>query len=277
MQQNSPQLENGYTAIANELYEVIAKWRFSSYEYRILTFIIRKTYGWNKKSDWISLSQFVEGTGIRDVHVCRTINLLIKQNVITKGGKKHQPEYSVQKHYSDWEKLPKGVRSHHAITKGGNDELPKGVIPKGVNDITKGGNPALPKGGDTKDNIVTKATVTKASVADAPPELPNPKETAVLFFQGVKDLLNKKEVPWLQEMLKNISEKNNVPKARIWGEVCNFCSLWTERNGTGTRERWQLQKTFEVNLRLGTWLRRAGMREFSMAGYDKKKGKEIIT
>ena len=61
----NPQLENGYTKISNEIFDAMVRWKFSSYEYRILIFLIRKTYGWNKKKDWISLSQFVEGTGIK--------------------------------------------------------------------------------------------------------------------------------------------------------------------------------------------------------------------
>lgn len=158
----SPQKENGYTKIANELYDAIARWHLSSYESRVLIFIIRKTYGWNKKSDWISLSQFVEATGIRESHVSRTISLLVKQKIVTKGGKRREPMYSVQKNYSLWEVLPKGVRSHHTvITKGGKSKLPKGVLPKGVITITKGGNSMMKKGGDTKDNNSTKETVTK--------------------------------------------------------------------------------------------------------------------
>jgi phage replication O-like protein O len=153
----NPQKENGYTSIANELYDAIIKWRFSSYEYRVIIFIIRKTYGYNKKGDWISLSQFVEGTNIRRTHICRTINYLIKQNIITKGGNKEKPEYGIQKDYEKWLKLNKGERSHHSlITKGGNKEK----IPKGVIEDVKGGNLVVSKGVHTKDNI-TKDNITK--------------------------------------------------------------------------------------------------------------------
>src|SRR3990167_7371057 len=115
----NPQLENGYTKIANELYDAIIQWHFSSYEYRVLIYIIRKTYGWNKKTDWISLSQFNKATNIPIPHICRTLFLLVKQNVITKGGNRSEPLYGIQKNFELWKQLPKGVRSHH-ITKGGN-------------------------------------------------------------------------------------------------------------------------------------------------------------
>ena len=38
-------------------------------------------------------------------------------------------------------------------------------------------------------------------------------------------------------------------------EVKKFCSYWTERNKTGTKERWELMKTFELRRRLVTWMR----------------------
>lgn len=146
-----PQLEHGYTKIANELYDAITRWHLSSYEYRILIFIIRKTYGWNKKEDWISLSQFSEGTNIRKPHVSRSLSLLIKQNIVTKGGKRTNPKYSIQKRYNLWVKLPKGVRSHHQAQ----------VLPKGVRAVTKGGNPVLPKG---VIHTYTKETLTKDTI-----------------------------------------------------------------------------------------------------------------
>lgn len=123
------------------------KRHLSSYEWRCLLFVLRKTYGWNKKEDWISLSQFVEATEIQRPHVCRALKMLSKQNIITKGGTITQPLYSFQKYSSKWTALPKGARSHH-ITKGGNEVLPKGVI--GV----------VPKGAHTKETI-TKETIQK--------------------------------------------------------------------------------------------------------------------
>lgn len=144
----SPQTENGYTKIANELYDAILKWKFSGYEYRILIFIIRKTYGWDKKEDWIALSQFQEATGIQISHICRTLNLLEKQNIITKGGSKYKPKYGVQKDYDKWVGLPKGARSHHkgGSAKGGNATRLKGVIED-------------PKRGQIQKKTITKETI----------------------------------------------------------------------------------------------------------------------
>ncbi len=102
-----PQLENGYTKMANELLEALSRINLCAYETRVLLFIIRKTYGWRKKTDWISLSQTAMDTGIRKAHICRTINSLVARNIIIKGNNKH---VGLQKDYEKWRnKLPTGV------------------------------------------------------------------------------------------------------------------------------------------------------------------------
>lgn len=106
-----------------------------------------------------------------------------------------------------------------------------------------------------------------------------PKERAEQFFEGVAALCNKQEVPWLQEFLNAIAQKNNnVSKASIWNEIKAFASYWTELNSTGTRQKWTLQKTFEVEKRLVTWFNRAGFKGFHSTGSFAKsgKGKTII-
>lgn len=144
----SPQKENGFTAIANELLGAIIKWQLSQYEQAVLFYIIRKTYGYGKKGDWISCSQFVGGTGIKRQHVWRALKLLIEQRIVTKGGTRQKPIYSVQKDYEIWLKLPKGERSHHPL-KGGTS--------------TKGGTRVVVKG------VHTKETITKERIQGAKP------------------------------------------------------------------------------------------------------------
>lgn len=53
----SPQTEDGYTAIANEIMEALIAAELSGQEFRIALLVIRKTYGFKKKEDAISLSQ----------------------------------------------------------------------------------------------------------------------------------------------------------------------------------------------------------------------------
>ncbi len=149
----NPQKENGHVDIANEIVEALARIHLSSYESQVLWAIFRKTYGWHKKEDWISNIQIAGMTGIAETHVSRTIKILIQKNLILKNGKK----LAFQKDYDKWEKLPKGVTSHH------EKKLPKGVIklPKGVSKVTKGGIKNIPKGVYTKE---TKRNYTKETI-----------------------------------------------------------------------------------------------------------------
>lgn len=107
----SPQIENGHIDIANEIAETLAKTKLSGYETRYLWVLWRKTYGWHKKTDIISNSQFVQETGIHKQHIYRTEQRLLKRNIVTKNGY----EISFQKDYTRWRELPKMV----TVTKNG--------------------------------------------------------------------------------------------------------------------------------------------------------------
>lgn len=95
----SPQLENGYTAIANEILHALMACKLLNYEFRVLTAVVRKTYGWKKKSDWISNSQLAEVTGIAKPNITRTVNSLIDKKVLIKEGKK----IGLQKDWERWQ------------------------------------------------------------------------------------------------------------------------------------------------------------------------------
>ena len=47
----SPQWENGYTKIANEILESLARIRINGEARQVLDVIIRKTYGYGKKTE----------------------------------------------------------------------------------------------------------------------------------------------------------------------------------------------------------------------------------
>ncbi len=99
----SPQTENGYTRIANEILEALCRQNLSPYESRMIWFLLRKTYGWKKKSDWISQSQFSKGMDLDRRHVHRTIKRLLRKEIIVIcRDDKNRPAYGFQKDYSKW-------------------------------------------------------------------------------------------------------------------------------------------------------------------------------
>lgn len=131
----SPQTDNGFTPIANEILDALYQIRIPGEARQILDYIIRKTYGWNKKEDPISLSQFSLATRLSKVHVCRALDTLIKMNLVTKKGnalslftKKGNDvaiSYSFQKDFDEWMPLPKKVTFAKDVTQKGNFTLPK--------------------------------------------------------------------------------------------------------------------------------------------------------
>jgi phage replication O-like protein O len=98
------QKENGYTALANKIVEALARVNLTAYEWRVLCVILRKTYGWQKKSDAISRSQFVAMTGIDERNLDRTIKQLEQKHIITV--ERHTTKtavYSFQKDHERWQ------------------------------------------------------------------------------------------------------------------------------------------------------------------------------
>lgn len=94
----SPQIENGHTKIANEILEQLVKVSLLGSEWSIVLFVIRKTYGWNKKEDQISLTQFEQATNLSRPTVVKTLKNLVIKGVLVKTP---LPSYRLQK---DWEK-----------------------------------------------------------------------------------------------------------------------------------------------------------------------------
>lgn len=136
------QLEDGYTMIANELLEAIYRISLSDYEHRVFWFIVRKTYGYKKKIDWIAQKQIVEETGISKSHVSETIKKLKNKNMITREGKK----IGIQKDYDNWKFLKQ-------VTFNRNKKfLKEGIeVPDSSNQVPDTRNKKFPIQGDTKE------------------------------------------------------------------------------------------------------------------------------
>lgn len=131
----SPQLENGFTRIANEIMDALGGIRIPGEARQVLDVIFRKTYGFQKKEDIIALSQFSLITKMSKTRIIQAIKKLGTLNlIITKKGNGLGNSYRFNKDFSTWKPLPKKV----AITKKGNDDYQKRKL-------------SLPKTGHTKE------------------------------------------------------------------------------------------------------------------------------
>ena len=98
----SPQLENGYTRIANELYEALIKFNMPREVWKVVHTIIRKTYGYGKKEDSISLSQFCSLTGLQKRNVIRGIHKAISSNIVLRRENGYTWKYRLNKDFTTW-------------------------------------------------------------------------------------------------------------------------------------------------------------------------------
>lgn len=78
----NPQIEQGYTRIANEILEAMAMVKLSPTQYRILFVVWRYTYGFNRKSHNFSLGYFAEATGCDKRSIQRELTRLEEKQII---------------------------------------------------------------------------------------------------------------------------------------------------------------------------------------------------
>jgi len=94
-----PELEDGYTQIANEILEKLVRMPLAPNQWRVLLCIIRKTYGFHKKVDYIANFQIGEATGLCKAVVSRCLKGLDDMQLITRKGK----YIGFQKDWESWQ------------------------------------------------------------------------------------------------------------------------------------------------------------------------------
>lgn len=102
MQDESPQLENGYTRLANELLDALIGAGLTARQWAVVMAVIRKTYGFNKTSDEIGLSQLVAMTGLDKGNLSKTVRELEAAKVINRSAGVHGHSLGINKKYKQW-------------------------------------------------------------------------------------------------------------------------------------------------------------------------------
>lgn len=128
--------EDGYTRLANELYEELIGANLTRNQAKVAHAICRKTYGFNKKTDRISDSQLVELTKLPRQKVNKAKNELIAMKVIVKVGMAIGPN----KNLTEWE-IPECHQNGVIVTK---------TVTKNVTESVTG---LSPKQRHTKDTL----------------------------------------------------------------------------------------------------------------------------
>ncbi|MEY0600154.1 replication protein [Providencia alcalifaciens] len=131
-------LDNGYTRIANELLEAVMLANLTQHQLLVFFAIARKTYGYNKKSDWVGNEQLSKLTGMLP-HKCSAAKSELVSRGILLAEKRH---VSINKNIHEWKE--------------------KQAYPKKVS-LPESGKKTLPESGksDYPNQVNTKDNTTK--------------------------------------------------------------------------------------------------------------------
>ncbi len=140
-------LDDGFTRIANELLEAVMRAGLSQHQLLVFMAVMRKTYGFNKKSDWISNEQISVLTGILPHKCSAAKSALVKRGILTQTGR----VIGINKAVSEWSSLPvKGKEKKPYLKKVTLPESGKKSLPESCNAYYP--NQVNTKDKHTKDN-----------------------------------------------------------------------------------------------------------------------------
>ncbi len=101
----NPQVENGHLRIATEVWEKIMTSGMPAGELYLVMAVMRKTWGWKKKEEEISLVEFKEMTHQPERTIAHSLHSLVAKNVLIKvagGGRGNPSKWSFNKDWETW-------------------------------------------------------------------------------------------------------------------------------------------------------------------------------
>lgn len=271
--------ETGYFKMPNDLWDAIYQYRFAGELGKIFGFIVRKTIGFRKDRDHIANSQIALALGMTRGNVSRGLSKLINHKIVIKTDNFNSKGHVLEINMNTQEWIPLVIKTDNSKKNKKVLSILKNKLSKQITRVIKTDTKVLSKLRDTKDNKIQSKDIIQKKEENAGSKDPTPKQKAETFFNSIEKFIKDKEsVPEVTEFLRDLHSKHpNIGKGKLWTEVKDFCMYWTEKTADGKRCRWQLQKTFEVERRLVTWLNKA-FNGFSKNHYqdNKPKGKDII-
>ena len=102
-----------------------------------------------------------------------------------------------------------------------------------------------------KVNPQKTGPIIESSIVESPAQ-ETPGQIAREFFDQGSERRHK--------VVAEICEATGAQKEAVIAELRKFILYWTEPNKSGTKQKWQLQQTFDVKRRIYTWLARAQVR-----------------
>lgn len=95
-----------YTPIPDDILESMIRCKLSGSQHAIILFVLRKTFGWKKNSDEISISAFAENLNLTRVAVVKSLNALVERKILLRlSVGRHlfkSNEWAVNKNIEEW-------------------------------------------------------------------------------------------------------------------------------------------------------------------------------
>jgi len=194
----NPELDEGFTQIANELLTALAKAQMqgtiTGRERAVIDFIIRNTYGYRKEYASLRTSFIAKELETTSYNISKILKRLQEKNIIVRDG----DEIAFNKHYNDWKtvKLP-----NHFATSGNKTLQPVAT------DIATSGN-IDPKQEQLKTNPIDTLNKTNKY---------NINKTIK------KEIIKERKITFNKETFKI----ENIPKEKIdkWKEAFLNCNV----------------------------------------------------
>jgi phage replication O-like protein O len=158
-----PDIKDGHIDIAHDLANALMKINLSGYQYRIIWCIFRKTYGWHKSTDKISLTCFEKMTGLERRNINRSLKELEDMNMIIIDRNNYINTYKFNSDYDTW-KFKDGIRLNTGVSLDTNTgvKLDTKAVSKSTPEIVLNKIPELVlKETHTKEIKETKETIQK--------------------------------------------------------------------------------------------------------------------
>lgn len=108
---------------------------------------------------------------------------------------------------------------------------------------------------DCKHNIIKLNLNKLNNNIDSSQQVDSPSMIANDFLN---DMDSEYRVKFINELIKKGIDENTVRR-----ELTKFISYWTEPTKNGKKQRWELEKTFEVGRRLATWFSKSSQYNFN--------------
>jgi len=227
----SPQLEQGYTRIANELLEAITLAPFSQNQYKVILTVWRMTYGFNKQSDQLALSQIMGRTGMKKPQASLAVSQLIEMRVLLADEGRHARVLSLNKVYSKWAQDVRVILPSW----GSENQNPK--VMESVTEGSESQNSTVMESRTTKDNSKRKDQKT------------SPKETLS------RSLRERFEIFWAAYPRKRSKKAAEKAFAKVNPDEQLFNDLMKGLERAKTSEQWQ---TPQYQPHASTWLNDGG-------------------